>query len=98
MGGRGVRLAHTILNRWVAIFSSLIAARVLVKKQPAPMSWRLDDTYVRVRGNWMYLYRAVDKIGNTLDFILSERRNSPRSIRLICQSAAHKWDSGQDRD
>ncbi len=67
MGERGVRVDHTIQNRRVAIFLSLIAARVPTKIQPAPMSWRLDETYVHVRRKWTYLYRAVDKTGNNLD-------------------------------
>ena len=44
------------------------------------MSWRIDETYVRVRGQWAYLYRALDKLGNTIDFYLSSTRNTKAAI------------------
>ena len=77
MAERGVRVDHATLNRWVTKYSPLIPARAQSKKRPTLKSWRVDETYIRVRGNWMYLYRAEGKAGNTLDFMLSERRNGP---------------------
>lgn len=65
---RGVTVDHATLNRWVVKFSPLIAARMQVKKRPTARSWRADETYIKVKGRWTYLYRAVDRDGQTLDF------------------------------
>ena len=57
------------------------------------MSWRIDETYVRVRGQWAYLYRALDKLGNTIDFYLSSTRNTRRHSmrRPRSDSSARLW-------
>lgn len=86
MAERGVRVDHAISNRWVVKFSPIIAARVQSKKRPTQNSWRMDETYFRVRGKRMYLYRAVDKAGNTLDFMLSERQNRPAVTRFFAKA------------
>ncbi len=86
MAERGVRVDHATLNRWVVKFSSIVAARAQSKKRPTQSSWRMDETYIRVRGKWMHLYRAVDKVGNTLDFMLSERRNRPAATRFFVKA------------
>lgn len=83
---RGVQVDHAALIRWVVRYSPMIAARSQSKKRPTPSSWRMDETYVRVRGNWMYLYRAVDKAGSALDFMLSERRNRPAAARFFAKA------------
>ncbi len=80
MAERGVQVDRATLNRWVVKYSPMIAVNAQSKKRPTLSSWRMDETYVRVRGKWMYLYRAVDKAGNTLDFMLSERRNRPAAL------------------
>ncbi len=77
MAERGVRVDHATLNRWVVKHSPIVAARTQSKRRPTQSSRRMDETYIRVRGRWMYLYRAVDKAGDTLNFMLSERRNRP---------------------
>jgi putative transposase len=86
MAERGVHVDHATLNRWVVKYSPMIAARAQSKKRPTLSSWRIDETYVRVRGKWMYFYRAVDKAGNTLDFMLSERRNRPAAARFFAKA------------
>ncbi len=53
---RGVLVDHATLNRWVVKYSPVVAARAKSKKRPTQNSWRMDETYVRVRGKWMYLY------------------------------------------
>ncbi len=86
MAERGVQVDHATLNRWVVKYSPIIAGRAQSKKRPTLSSWRMDETYVRVRGKWMYLYRAVDKAGNTLNFMLSERRNRPAAARFFANA------------
>ena len=80
---RGVFVDHATLNRWVVKFSSLIAANAQAKKRPTAISWRIDETYIKVRGRWTYLYRAVDRDGQTLDFMLSERRDTAAARRFF---------------
>jgi putative transposase len=83
MAERGVEVDHATLNRWVVKFSPLIAANAQARKRPTAVSWRMDETYIKVRGKWMYHYRAVDRDGQTLDFMLSERRDSAAARRFF---------------
>lgn len=92
MAERGVRVDHATLNRWVVKFSPIVAVRAQSKKRPTLSSWRMDETYICVRGKWMYLYRTVDKAGNTLDFMLSKRRNRPAATRFFAKALSSKWD------
>jgi len=82
MEERGVDVDHATLNRWVVNYSPLIAAKAQAKKRPTATSWRMDETYIKVRGKWMYHYRAVDRDGQTLDFMLSERRDKAAARRF----------------
>ncbi len=75
MHERGVAVDHTTLNRWVTRYAGAIGEAARRRKGPCDRSWRMDETYIKVKGNWVYLYRAVDKHGKTLDFMLSQRRN-----------------------
>ena len=83
MAERGVEIDHATLNRWVVRFSPLIAANAQARKRKTAPSWRMDETYIKVRGRWTYLYRAVDRNGRTLDFMLSERRNTAAARRFF---------------
>jgi len=80
---RGVKVDHATLNRWVVKFAPLIAARAQARKRPTATSWRMDETYIRVKGKWTYLYRAVDRDGQTLDFLLSNRRDLSAALRFF---------------
>jgi putative transposase len=80
---RGVKVDHAALNRWVVTFAPLIAARAQSRKRPTATSWRMDETYIKVKGHWTYLYRAVDRDGQTLDFRLSERRDLAAARRFF---------------
>ena len=72
---RGIKVDHATLNRWVIDYSPLIAAEAKKCKRPVASSWRMDETYVKAKGQWVYLYRAVDKFGDTIDFMVSEHRD-----------------------
>jgi transposase-like protein len=63
MDDRGVEVDHSTLNRWVLKYVPLLEAQFRARKRPVGSSWRLDETYVKVKGVWKYLYRAVDKAG-----------------------------------
>lgn len=80
---RGVTVDHATLNRWVVKFAPLIAAMAQSRKRPTANSWRMDETYIKVKGRWTYLYRAVDRDGQTLDFMLSERRDLAAARRFF---------------
>ena len=75
MAERGLSIAHTTIMRWVHHYAPELERRWNHFAQPAGDSWRVDETYVKVRGEWVYLYRAVDRAGNTVDFRLSPRRD-----------------------
>ena len=64
-------------------YAPLIAARAQARKRPTASSWRMDETYIKVKGCWTYLYRAVDRDGQTLDFMLSERRDLAAARRFF---------------
>ena len=86
MAERGVAVDHATLNRWVVKYSPLIAATAQARKRTTAKSWRMDETYIKVKGRWTYLYRAVDRDGKTLDFLLSERRNLAAARRFFKQA------------
>ena len=80
---RGVTLDHATLNRWVVKFAPQIADSAQARKRSTATSWRMDETYIKVKGRWTYLYRAVDRDGKTLDFMLSERRDLATARRFF---------------
>ena len=75
MAERGLSLAHTTITRWIHHHAPEFERRWNRFARPAGSSWRVDETYVKIRGQWVYLYRAVDRVGKTVDFRLSTRRN-----------------------
>ncbi len=83
---RGVAVDHTTLNRWVVKYAPLIAAKAQAKKRSTSVSWRMDETYIKVKGKWMYYYRAVDKFGKTLDFMLSEHRDKAATTAFFTRA------------
>ncbi len=83
---RGVNVDHATLNRWIVKYAPLVADRARRQKRCCGRSWRMDETYVRVKGVWVYLYRAVDKHGKTLDFLLSERRNKAAATKFFARA------------
>ena len=84
MGERGISLDHSTIYRWVQSYAPEIEKRLRWQwRRPCPTSWRVDETYVKVRGQWTYLYRAVDKHGNTINFYLSPTRNTAAAKRFL---------------
>ena len=75
MSERGIGLAHTTILRWVQHYTPEFEKRWQRYARPVGGSWRMDEAYVKVRGEWVYLYRAVDKAGKTVDFLLSQQRD-----------------------
>ncbi len=75
---RGLKVDHSTVNRWVIRYSPQLE-EVFRKRfnRPVGGSWRMDETYIKLNSKWVYLYRAVDKEGKTVDFMLSEKRDEP---------------------
>ena len=80
---RGVPIDHATIQRWVVKYSSQLEAAFHRRKRPVWVSWRMDETYVKVKGQWYYLYRAVDKTGQTIDFLLTEHRDEAAALRFL---------------
>ena len=74
MSIRGIKVDHSTIQRWVFKFSKEVEKNMHKRKKQVCDSWRMDETYIKVKGRDMYLYRAVDKFGNTVDFLLTRRR------------------------
>jgi putative transposase len=83
---RGVHVDHSTVNRWVIKYSPLLEAAFHRRKRPVWVSWRMDETYVKVKGQWRYLYRAVDKMGQTIDFLLTEDRDEQAAQRFLTKA------------
>ena len=84
MGERGVPVDHSTIYRWVQNYAPEIEKRLRWQsRRPRSTSWKVDETYVKVRGRWAYLYRALDKEGNTIDFYLSPTRNAKAAKRFL---------------
>ena len=106
MADRGITLTHTTILRWVQCYLPEFEKRWNRYARPVGGSWRMDETYIKVGGRWVYLYRAVDKAGRTVDFFLSEYRDvnaaktflrraiektrKPTKITLDAYAASHR--------
>ena len=86
-GGRVLRSfakrTHSTLHRWVLSYAPELDKRVRPHLNQTNDSWRVDETYIQVKGVWKYLYRAVDSLGNTLDFMLSAKRDGKAAARFF---------------
>ena len=86
MAERGVSVDHATIQRWVVRYSPELEAEFRSKKQAVGGSWRVDETYIKVKGEWKYLYRAVDKEGQTVDFLLRARRDTVAAYRFFLKA------------
>jgi putative transposase len=80
---RGVHVDHATIQRWVVKYSPQLEVAFHRCKRPVQVSWRMDETYIKIKGDWRYLYRAVDKHGQTIDFLLTEHRDQEAALRFL---------------
>ncbi len=80
---RGLEADHTTVWRWVQRYGPELEQRMRHHLKPTNKSWRVDETYIRVKGRWCYLYRAIDSAGDTIDFLLSAWRDADAAKRLF---------------
>ena len=80
---RGVTVDHTTIYRWVQRYSPEIEKRCRPHLRPTNDSYRVDETYIKVKGKWKYLYRAVDSKGNTIEFLLRAKRDTNAAKRFF---------------
>ncbi len=82
----GVHADHVTVWRWVQRYAPELQRCLRRQLKPTNDSWRMDETYVRVKGNWRYLYRAVDSSGATLDFLLSAKQDAAAAKRFLAKA------------
>ena len=83
MAERGFSVDHSIINRWVIHYSLQLEAVFRQKKNRVGKRWRMDEPYLKVKGQWTYYYRAVDKEGNTIDFLLKAKQDKKAALRFL---------------
>ena len=84
---RGIEVDHSTIYRWVQYYAPKILDKLKWYWKPkSGFSWRVDETYIKVKGKWAYLYRAIDKYGNTIDFYLSSTRNANAAKRFLSKA------------
>ncbi|MCJ8510531.1 IS6 family transposase [Rhizobium lemnae] len=80
---RGFEVDHSTINRWVLAYAAMIEKRLRQFRRPHCGSVRVDETYVKIRGKWRYVYRAIDKHGNPVDFLLTAKRDLDAAKRFF---------------
>lgn len=83
LADRGVGIAHTTIFRWIQAYAPELEERIRPHLRISNGSWRVDETYIRVKGRWTYLYRSVDSRGQTIDFLLSAKRDADAAKRFF---------------
>lgn len=83
MQERGVFVDHATVHRWAIKIMPILAVVFRRRKRPVGTSWRMDETYIKVAGHWKYLYRAVDREGDTVDFLLTAKRDLAAARRFL---------------
>ncbi len=93
---RGLSVDHTTIYRWVQHYAPLLEKKCRAKLRPTNDSWRVDETYIKVKGIWMYLYRAVDSDGDTVEFMLSSARDAQSAKRFFRKALRAKRPPGSN--
>ena len=83
MAERGISVDHATVGRWVIRYSPELLERFNQCKRPVSREWHMDETHIKVQGQWRYLYRAIDSHGDTVEFWFSERRNLTAAKRFL---------------
>ena len=83
MAERGVTVDHATIHRWTVHYAPLLLEKFNWRKRAVSRKWHMDETYIKVRGQWKYLYRAIDSNGDTVEFWFSERRNLTAAKRFL---------------
>ena len=92
---RSCSIDHATIQRWVIKFALLIDKKVRKLKKAVGKSWRMDETYIKVKGQWAYLYRAVDSEGNTIDFLLRKHRDKAAAEAFFRKAIKHNGQPGK---
>ncbi len=109
MAERGISVEHATIHRWTVRYSPELLELFNRRKRAVAGRWHMDETYIKVRGRWMYLYRAVDSISDKVGFWFSERRNLTaakpffrkalkrhgRSERIVIDGSSSQFGSGR---
>src|SRR5919202_1572588 len=88
LADRGVEVDHTTIFRWIQAYAAELEKRLRPHLRRSNGSWRVDETYIKVKGCWTYLYRAVDSRGQTIDFLLSAKRDAEAAKRFFRKALA----------
>ncbi|ECP5550169.1 IS6 family transposase, partial [Salmonella enterica] len=83
MAERGIHVDHSTLHRWVIRLVPLLDKVFRRHKRAVGRRWRMDETYIKIKGQWKYLYRAVDTAGQTIDFLLTAKRDAASALRFF---------------
>ncbi|HHS8295677.1 TPA: IS6 family transposase, partial [Yersinia enterocolitica] len=86
MAERGINVDHSTLHRWVLRLVPLITQAARRYKRPVSQKWHIDETYIKIKGQWRYLYRAIDSGGQTVDFLLTRQRDVKAARRFFKQA------------
>ena len=83
MEERGIKVDHSSINRWVLKFTPQLETQYRKRKKPTSDSWRCDEMCIKIKGQWKWLYRAVDTDGDTVEFLLSAKRDKKAALRFF---------------
>ncbi|ENA1744285.1 IS6 family transposase [Yersinia ruckeri] len=89
MAERGIFVDHSTLHRWVIRLVPLLDKVFRRHKRTVGRRWRMDETYIKIKGQWKYLHRAVDTAGHTIDFLLTAKRDAAAALRFFRKAIRH---------